>query len=83
MTSVTYDTPIAPPSRLLLMAEGRALWEAAASVAWWPLLRLAPRGDGHAVMVLPGLVASDASSAVVGLPLGKKRCGKTVTAAVA
>ncbi|MBS0300848.1 MAG: alpha/beta hydrolase, partial [Proteobacteria bacterium] len=33
MTAVTYDTPIAPPSRLLLMAEGRALWEAAASVA--------------------------------------------------
>ena len=65
MTSVTYDTPIAPPSRLLLMAEGRALWEAAASVAWWPLLRLAPRGDGHAVLVLPGLVASDASTGLL------------------
>jgi len=65
MTAVTYDTPIAPPSRLLLMAEGRALWEAAASVAWWPLLRLAPKGDGHAVLVLPGLVASDASTGLL------------------
>ena len=65
MTAVTYDRPIAPPSRLLLLAEGRALWEAAAGVAWWPLLRLAPRGDGHAVLVLPGLVASDASTGLL------------------
>lgn len=53
---------IAPPSRLLLWAESRALWEAAAGVALWPLLHLAPRGDGHAVLVLPGLLASDAST---------------------
>ncbi|HMN56120.1 MAG TPA: alpha/beta fold hydrolase [Ottowia sp.] len=65
MSAVTYDRPIAPPSRLLLLAEGRALWEAAASVAWWPLLRLAPKGDGHAVLVLPGLVASDASTGLL------------------
>jgi len=54
--------PIAPPSRLLLLAEGRALWEAGASVALWPLLQLAPRGDGHPVLVLPGLIASDLST---------------------
>ena len=54
--------PIRPPSRLLLLAEGRALWEAGASLALWPLLQLAPRGDGHAVLVLPGLVASDIST---------------------
>jgi pimeloyl-ACP methyl ester carboxylesterase len=53
---------IAPPSRLLLLAEGRALWEAGAAVALWPLLQLAPRGDGHPVLVLPGLVASDMST---------------------
>jgi pimeloyl-ACP methyl ester carboxylesterase len=51
-----------PPSRLLLLAEGRALWEAGATIALWPLLQLAPRGDGHAVMVLPGLGASDGST---------------------
>jgi pimeloyl-ACP methyl ester carboxylesterase len=53
---------IAPPSRLLLLAEGRALWEAGAAVALWPLLQLTPRGDGHPVLVLPGLVASDIST---------------------
>jgi len=53
---------IAPPSRLLLLAEGRALWEAGAAVALWPLLQLAPRGDGHPVLVLPGLVATDMST---------------------
>jgi pimeloyl-ACP methyl ester carboxylesterase len=54
--------PIAPPSRLLLLAEARAIWEAGAAVALWPLLQLAPRGDGHSVLVLPGLVASDIST---------------------
>ena len=53
---------IAPPSRLLLWAESRAVWEAAAGLALWPLLQLAPRGDGHAVLVLPGLLASDTST---------------------
>ena len=53
---------IAPPSRLLMLAEGRALWEAGATLALWPLLQLAPRGDGHPVLVLPGLVASDEST---------------------
>ncbi|RST56219.1 esterase/lipase family protein [Variovorax sp. MHTC-1] len=51
-----------PPSKLLLLAEGRALWEAGATIALWPLLQLAPRGDGHAVIVLPGLGASDGST---------------------
>ncbi|MDM0111899.1 alpha/beta hydrolase [Variovorax sp. J22R133] len=54
--------PLAPPSRLLLLAEWRALWEAGAAIACWPLLQLAPRGDGHPVLVLPGLVASDGST---------------------
>ena len=54
--------PIKPPSRLLLLAEGRALWEAGAALALWPLLQLTPRGDGHPVLVLPGLVASDMST---------------------
>ena len=61
MMAATHDR-IEPPSRLLLLAEGRALWEAGATLALWPLLQLAPRGDGHAVLVLPGLVASDIST---------------------
>ncbi|WP_345541345.1 esterase/lipase family protein [Variovorax defluvii] len=51
-----------PPSNLLLLAEGRALWEAGATLALWPLLQFAPRGDGHSVVVLPGLGASDGST---------------------
>jgi pimeloyl-ACP methyl ester carboxylesterase len=31
-------------------------------IALWPLLQLTPRGDGHPVLVLPGLVASDIST---------------------
>ncbi len=53
---------IAAPSRLLLLAEARALWEAGTTLAIWPWLQLAPRGDGHPVLVLPGLVASDVST---------------------
>jgi pimeloyl-ACP methyl ester carboxylesterase len=54
---------IRPPSRLLLLLEGRAIPELAAFVGALPLLRLiTPRGDGHPVLVLPGLLASDAST---------------------
>ena len=53
---------IEPPSRLLQLLELRASWEFAAGVAAMPWLRLAPRGDGHPVLVLPGLVASDVST---------------------
>jgi pimeloyl-ACP methyl ester carboxylesterase len=51
-----------PPSNLLLLAEGRMVYEAAAGLLAWPLLRKAPEGDGHPVLVLPGFLASDAST---------------------
>src|SRR6185369_14669545 len=54
--------PIAPPSPLLLPLEGRAWLEFAALAPAWPLLRRAPRGDGHPVLVLPGWLASDWST---------------------
>jgi pimeloyl-ACP methyl ester carboxylesterase len=50
------------PSRLLQLLELRAAWEFAAGVAALPWLQLSPRGDGHSVLVLPGLVASDSST---------------------
>jgi pimeloyl-ACP methyl ester carboxylesterase len=65
MSSTTHPTPTAhaaAPSRLLQLLELRAGWELAAGLAALPWLRLAPRGDGHPVLVLPGLVASDAST---------------------
>src|SRR6195256_2753320 len=51
-----------PPSRALMFMEGRALHEFGAFLGALPLLSLAPRGDGHPVLVLPGLVASDTST---------------------
>jgi pimeloyl-ACP methyl ester carboxylesterase len=51
-----------PPSKTLMFLEGRAISELGAFLGALPLLSLAPRGDGHSVLVLPGLVASDAST---------------------
>jgi alpha-beta hydrolase superfamily lysophospholipase len=46
----------------LLLLEVRALLELAALLPAYPLLRRAPRGDGHPVLVLPGFLASDTST---------------------
>jgi pimeloyl-ACP methyl ester carboxylesterase len=51
-----------PPSQLLLSLEVRGIWELQAFFAAYPLLRQAPLGDGHPVLVLPGLAASDVST---------------------
>src|SRR3954468_10806565 len=59
--SVAAQT-LAPPSRTLMLLEGRALHELGAFLGALPLLSLAPKGDGHPVLVLPGLVASDVST---------------------
>jgi hypothetical protein len=59
--SATAQT-LRPPSRTLMFLEGRALHEFGAFVGALPLLSLAPKGDGHPVLVFPGLVASDGST---------------------
>src|SRR5690349_12716447 len=59
---MTDGTPIAAPARRLLLLEGRALLELAALLPAYPALRRAPTGDGHAVLILPGLMASDFST---------------------
>jgi pimeloyl-ACP methyl ester carboxylesterase len=51
------------PSTLLMMLEGRAPMEYAAMVAAMPWLRRLPRGDGHPVLVFPGLGANDYTTA--------------------
>src|SRR5258708_31399261 len=61
MMSATAQT-LRPPSRTLMFLEGRAIHELGAFLGALPLLSLAPRGDGHPVLVLPGLVASDPST---------------------
>jgi pimeloyl-ACP methyl ester carboxylesterase len=50
------------PGPFLLALEGRAPWEFGATIASWPILRLAPRGDGHSIVVFPGLAASDVTT---------------------
>ena len=47
---------------LALTEPARALFSAGALAAGFPLLRLAPRGEPHPVLVLPGWLASDAST---------------------
>jgi len=42
--------------------EFRAAWELGAILPAWPLLQRAPMGDGHTVIVFPGLSASDGST---------------------
>jgi pimeloyl-ACP methyl ester carboxylesterase len=52
--------------RRLALAEGpRALAEIMTLVPAAPYLMLAPRGDGHPVLVLPGFGGSDTSTAVI------------------
>ncbi len=60
--AMAVNRNIGAPSKLLLLLEGRAVSELGALYALWPLLRLAPRGDGHPVMVLPGMGAGDFST---------------------
>jgi pimeloyl-ACP methyl ester carboxylesterase len=51
------------PSRLLLGLEApRAAAELALFAAAWPAAVLAPRGDGHGVLVLPGWLTGDAAT---------------------
>ena len=47
------------PGALLLLLEGRAPVELFSLIAALPWLRRVPRGDGHPVIVFPGLGASD------------------------
>lgn len=51
-----------PPSKWLLLMEARAWAEFAAFLLSVPFLRRLPRGDGHAVLVIPGFGASDSST---------------------
>jgi len=53
---------VAAPGPLLMMMEARAPWEYAAMVAAAPWLNRLPVGDGHPVVVFPGLGAADMST---------------------
>ena len=50
------------PNALLIALEFRAPWELWSLLPSWPALAQAPAGDGHPVIVFPGLSASDGST---------------------
>jgi pimeloyl-ACP methyl ester carboxylesterase len=56
---------ISAPSLLLMALEWRAPIEYTATIAALPWLQQAPNGDGHAVLVFPGLIAGDLSTAAL------------------
>jgi pimeloyl-ACP methyl ester carboxylesterase len=64
MSRKTRSAPPAlrPPSPLLLALEGRAWLEWSSLALSWRWLQNAPAGDGHPVLVLPGMVAGDIST---------------------
>jgi pimeloyl-ACP methyl ester carboxylesterase len=59
------DGVIAPPSRLLLALEARGVLSLAGLLAAAPFLASAPRGAPQPVIVLPGLGATDRSTAAL------------------
>ena len=65
-THAAADRPIKPPSAALALTEvSRAAIEFGALPLAAPLLMMAPKGDGHPVLVLPGFVTTDLSTTVL------------------
>jgi pimeloyl-ACP methyl ester carboxylesterase len=58
-----HEADLRAPNALMLLLEGRAPWEYAAMLAALPWLKRLPRGDGHPVIVFPGLGAADITTA--------------------
>ncbi len=60
-----------PPHRFWTLAEGRAMFELGAFFMTRPLLANLPKGDGHAVQVLPGFMATNTSTVPLRRLLGQ------------
>ena len=58
----TRNQDLPPPSLGLLALEFRAPLEFGAVLPAWPALQRAAPGDGHSILVFPGLSASDATT---------------------
>lgn len=56
---------IKAPGWFRLALEGRAPWELWASLVALPVLKNAPKGDGHPVLVFPGLATGDLTTVVL------------------
>ena len=59
---MSFASTIPAPSKALMFLESRALPELGAFWLMRPWLSALPSGDGHPVLVLPGLLADDAST---------------------
>ena len=57
-----WETIGPPPLSLFVLEQGRAVLELSRLASRRRLLATAPRGDGHPVLVLPGLLAGDLST---------------------
>jgi pimeloyl-ACP methyl ester carboxylesterase len=57
-----FDRMARPPHRFWTMVEGRAMFELGAFYMSRPFLSALPKGDGHAVQVLPGFMATNTST---------------------
>ncbi len=63
---VTTSQPTRAPNKALYLTDyARSAWDVGALSATLPALARAPRGDGHAVLVIPGLGASDRSTLIL------------------
>jgi pimeloyl-ACP methyl ester carboxylesterase len=58
-----HETPARPPSNFWALTEGRAIFELGAFYMSRGYLSTLKGGDGHTVMVLPGFMASNSSTA--------------------
>ena len=66
MQAATAGRPIKAPPTLLALAElHRAVVELTTLPLAAPILRMAPGGDGHPVLVMPGFTASDVSTGIL------------------
>lgn len=59
MPSDPFDDSTPPPSLRLLMAESRVAWEAIRFLRGARHLEHLPRGDGHAILLVPGFGADE------------------------
>ena len=62
MSTPHWETIGPPPLSLFVLEQGRAALELSRIASRRRLLATAPRGDGHPVLVLPGLLAGDFST---------------------
>ena len=65
MSEIIDKSTIKAPSLGLLMLESRAVLGLTGFALAYPLLKFAPKGDKHPVLVLPGLMTSDFSTGLL------------------